>query len=179
MNGAVATRYAAALADVALEQNEADRVKRDFDSLVGAFLESEDLRAFIESPGVSHELKHKVIGELASRMDLVSQVRNFAFLLVDHQRTEMIREIHTAFQTELNARLGIAEAEVTSARELGDDERRKLTAALEKRTGKKIEARFSRDKTLVGGTIVRVGSTVYDGSVREQLMRLREQLETE
>lgn len=179
MNGAVATRYAAALAEVALEQKDTDRVKRDLDSFVQAFAESTDLRAFIESPGLSHELKHKVIDELAARMDLVPAVRNFAFLLVDHHRTEMLDEIRGAFQTELNARLGIAEAEVTSAREMSQNERGKLTAALERRTGKKIEARFHRDEWLVGGTVVRVGSTIYDGSVREQLMRLREQLETE
>jgi F-type H+-transporting ATPase subunit delta len=179
LNGTVATRYAAALADVALEQKDADRVKGDLDSFVQAFAESADLRAFIESPGVSHELKHKVIGELAARMDLVPAVRNFAFLIVDHQRTEMLGEICGAFQTELNARLGIAEAEVTSAREMSPDERGKLMAALERRTGKKIEVRFRRDESLVGGTVVRVGSTIYDGSVREQLARLREQLETE
>lgn len=179
MNAAVATRYAAALAEVALEQKDTDRVRRDLDSFVQAFSESGDLRAFIGSPGVSHGLKHKVIGELAARMDLVSAVRNFAFLLVDHHRTEILGEIHGAFQTELNARLGIAEAEITSAREMSQDERRKLTAALERRTGKKIEAHFRRDDSLVGGTVVRVGSTIYDGSVREQLTRLREQLESE
>jgi F-type H+-transporting ATPase subunit delta len=179
LNDAVATRYAAALTDVALEQNDANRVKRDLDSFVSAFAESADLRAFIESPGISHELKHKVIGELALRMDLVGAVRNFAFLVVDHHRTEMLGEIREAFQRELNARLGIAEAEVTSAREMSEEEREKLTAALERRTGKRIEARFHRNESLVGGTVVRVGSTVYDGSVREQLVRLREQLETE
>jgi F-type H+-transporting ATPase subunit delta len=179
LNGAVASRYAAALADVALEQNDAGRVKRDLNSLAEAFAESADLRAFIESPGISHELKHKVVGELASRMDLLPAVRNFAFLLVDHHRTEMVAEIRAAFHTELNVRLGIADAEVTSARELSNDERGKLTAALERRTGKKIEARFRRDESLVGGTVVRVGSTIYDGSLREQLMRLREQLEME
>jgi len=179
LNGALASRYAAALADVALEQKDADGVKRDLSSLVGAFAESGDLRAFIESPGVSHELKHRVIGELAARMDLAPAVRNFAFLLVDHHRTEMIAEIQASFETELNARLGIAEAEVISARELSAKDREQLTAALERRTGKKIEARFRKDEALVGGTVVRVGSTVYDGSVHEQLMRLREQLETE
>ena len=84
-----------------------------------------------------------------------------------------------AFHAELNARLGIAEADVTSARALSAQEREQLTAALQKRTGKKIEAHFGEDQSLVGGVVVRVGSTVYNGSVREQLTRLREQLETE
>ena len=179
MNGAVSSRYASALADVALEQKDADRVKRDLDAFADTFFSSGDLRNLLESPAIGREAKQKVINEVAERMQLTTAVRNFVHLLVDHRRTEMLREIQQAFQMELNSRLGIAEAEVTSARELGSREREQLTAALERRTGKKIEARFRRDEALVGGTVVRVGSTVYDGSVREQLTRLREQLETE
>jgi len=179
LNQALASRYAAALADVALEQHAADRVRSDLVSFTEAFASSGDLRALMESPAVSQELKHKVVEEIAERMELAPAVRNFLYLLVNHHRTEMIGEIEGAFQTELNLRLGIIEAEVTTVRELNADERNQLTAALERRTGKKIEARFSRDRSLVGGTVVRVGSTIYDGSVREQLTRLREQLETE
>lgn len=179
MNGALASRYAAALVDVALEQHEADCVKRDLGSFAEALSSCGDLRALLESPAVSHELKHSVVEELCARMDLLPAVRNFVYLLVDHRRTQMLDEIQGAFQTELNARLGIEEADVTSARELSADERKQLTAALERRIGKKIEARFRRDPSLVGGTVVRVGSTIYDGSVREQLTRLRQQLERE
>lgn len=179
MNDAVASRYAAALADVALERKNADAVKIDLAAFVEAFLSSADLRNCLESPAVSHEAKRNVVEKLGERMNLAPAVRNFVYLLVDHRRTEMLREIQQAFQTELNARLGIAEAEVTSARELSAAEKGQLTAALERRTGKKIEARFRKDESLVGGAVVRVGSTVYDGSVREQLTRLREQLEAE
>ena len=179
MNGALASRYAAALADVAFEQKSGDRVKKDLAAFVDTFFGSADLRNFIESPAVSPEMKHKVIEEVAAKMNLAPAVRNFAYLIVNHRRTEMLREIQQAFETELNARLGIAEAEVTSARELNAAERERMTKALERRTGKKIEARFRHDESLVGGAVVRVGSTVYDGSVREQLTRLREQLETE
>ncbi len=179
MNGALASRYAAALADVALEQKSGERVKKDLAAFVDTFIASADLRNFIESPAIGPEMKHKVIEEVAAKMDLAPAVRNFAYLIVDHRRTEMLREIQHAFETELNARLGIAEAEVTSARELSSAEKVRVTKALEQRTGKKIEARFLHDESLVGGAVIRVGSTVYDGSVREQLTRLREQLETE
>ena len=179
MNGAVSSRYAAALADVALEQKSADRVKRDLVSLAEAFSSSADLRNFIETPAVGPEAKRRAIEKIAEKMDLAPAVRNFAYLLVDHHRTELLREIQQAFDTELNARLGIAEAEVTSAQALSAEERDRLKKALEQRTGKKIEARFGEDASLVGGAVVRVGSTVYDGSVREQLIRLREQLEAE
>ena len=179
MNGALESRYAAALADVALAQQDADRVKRDLGSFVEAFASSGDLRELLESPAVSRELKHKVVEEHSQRMDLAPAVRNFLYLLLDHRRTELLGEIQTAFQTELNRRLGIVEANVTSVRELNAEERKQLTTALEQRTGKKIEAHFRKDASLLGGTVVRLGSTIYDGSVREQLTRLREQLETE
>ena len=179
MNEAVARRYASALADVALEQIKADRVKADFTSFVEAFYSSADLRNLLETPAVGPEQKHRVIEKISEKMELDPAARNFIYFIVDHRRTELLREIQRAFAEELNTRLGIAEAEVTSARPLTGEERQQLTAVLERRTGKKIEARFQEDKSLLGGAVVRVGSTVYDGSVREQLNRLREQLETE
>lgn len=179
MSEAVASRYAAALADAALAEGNAERVRRDLAAFVTAFDESAELRNVLETPSVPPELKRKIVETLAKRMDLAKAVRNFVFLLVDHSRIEMLHEIQHAFHQALNARLGIADAEVTSARELSAGERRELTAVLERRTGKKIEARFREDASLLGGAVVRVGSIVYDGSVREQLTRLREQLETE
>lgn len=179
MSGAVSSRYAAALADVALEHRDAERVKHDLNAFVGAFFESADLRTILETPSVEADAKRRVVEALAERMDLTRAVRNFIFLLVDHGRTEMLREIEQAFRTEMNARLGIADAEVTSARKLSAEERQQLTEVLERRTKKKIEAHFREDESLIGGAVVRVGSTVYDGSVREQLTRMREQLEGE
>lgn len=179
MNGPLARRYAAALADVAIEQNEADAIKGGVASFVRVFFESEDLRNFLESPGVEPQAKRGAIEKIAERMGLPMAVRNFLWIVVDHRRTEMLREIEAAFREELNARLGIAEAEIVSARSLSDFEKQELLAALQHRTGKKIEARFREDRKLLGGAVVRVGSTVYDGSVREQLARLREQLEME
>ena len=179
MTGAVATRYAAALADVALEQKIGDRAKRDLAAFVDAFFSAADLRIYLESPAVARDAKQAVIEKVAAKMDLAPAVRNFVALLVDRRRTELLREIQQSFETELNERLGIAQAEVTSARELSSAERKLLTAALERRIGKQIKASFGEDAGLIGGTVVRVGSTVYDGSVREQLTRLREQLEAE
>jgi len=179
VNDAVATRYAAALADVALEQKTADRVKQDLAALIEAFSSAADLRIFLESPAAARQAKQKVVETLASRMDLSPAVRNFVHVLVDHRRTEMLAEIQRAFQAELNRRLGIAEAEVISARELTTAEKQRLTTALERRTGMKMEAHFRTDQALLGGLVVRIGSTVYDGSVREQLARLRMQLEAE
>jgi F-type H+-transporting ATPase subunit delta len=176
---AAAQRYAAALADVALERKSSETVKRDFSAFVEAFYASTDLRNALESPAVNGDAKRSVVEKIAANMGMNDAARNFVLTIVEHRRTHLLREIEKAFEAELNARLGIAEAEVSSARELGGPEKQKLTEALERRTGKKIEARFVEDKSLLGGAVVRVGSTIYDGSVREQLNRLREQLEAE
>ena len=174
-----AQRYAAALADVAMEQKNAEAVKRDLAAFVDMFFSSADLRNALESPAVNRDVKQKVITALAAEMRLHAAVSNFVSLVVDHRRTEMLREMLQAFGEELNKRLGIEEAEVTSARELSAAEKKELMAVLARRTGKKIEPRFQEDSALLGGAIVRLGSTIYDGSVREQLNRLRQRLEAE
>jgi F-type H+-transporting ATPase subunit delta len=176
---AVAERYAAALADVAVERKNSETVKRNLAAFVEAFSSLADLRNALESPALNAEVKRKVIAEVAGKMGLDVSVRNFIYLVVDHRRTEVLPEIEQAFLSELNERLGIVDAEVTSAHELNDDEKRQLSTVLEQRTGKKVEARFQIDGALLGGAVVRLGSTIYDGSVRDQLKRLREQLETE
>jgi F-type H+-transporting ATPase subunit delta len=176
---ASAQRYAAALADVALEQKNGEAVKRDLAAFVEMFFSSADLRNALESPAVNRDVKMKVITTIATKMGLNAAVRNFICLVVDHHRTEMLREMVEAFARELNKRLGIQDALVTSARGLSVPEKNELTAVLERRTGKKIEVQFQEDSALLGGAIVRLGSTIYDGSVREQLNRLRERLTAE
>jgi F-type H+-transporting ATPase subunit delta len=176
---AVAERYAAALADVAVERKNSETIKRNLAAFVEAFSSIADLRNALESPALNAEVKRKVIAEVAGKMGLDVAVRNFIYLVVDHRRTEILPEMEEAFLSELNERLGIVDAEVTSAHELNDDEKRQLSSVLEQRTGKKVEARFQIDGALLGGAVVRLGSTIYDGSVRDQLKRLREQLETE
>ena len=176
---AVVERYAAALAEVALERKLAGKVRSDLGAFVEVFLSSADLRNALGSPVVSSDVKHKVIHEVTAKMGVDVAVQNFLYLIVDHRRTEILHEIPAALQQQLSTRMGIAEADVSSARELSGAEKQQLTAMLERRTGKKIEASFREDKTLLGGAVVRVGSTIYDGSVREQLNRLRERLEAE
>jgi len=179
LSGAAAQRYVAALADVALEKKISEVAQRDLASFTLAFNSSSDLRNVLESPAVNEETKENVVVALAQKMGLSEAVRNFVHLIVRNRRTQMIEEIQAAFQAELNARMGIAQAEVATTRELTAAEKKELTAAIERRTGKKIEPIFVQDESLLAGAVVRVGSTVYDGSVREQLVRLRRQLEAE
>jgi F-type H+-transporting ATPase subunit delta len=103
-------------------------------------------------------------------------VRNFIAVLIDHKRTEFLAPIVKEFERELDRRLGFTEVEITSARELDPGERAGLEAQVENLTGHKVRARYAQDRSILGGAVVRLGSTIYDGSVKGQLARIREQL---
>src|SRR5439155_711564 len=103
-------------------------------------------------------------------------MRNFLAVLIDHRRIKFLEPIVKQFEHELNQRLGFVEAEITSARELNEKERHTLETRMEKVTGKKLRAQYSRDESILGGAIVKVGSTIYDGSVVGQLEKIRERL---
>jgi len=165
--------YAEALADVALAEKRPEQMRRELEDFLGLMAESGDLRNFLASPAVANSSKQAVIRKLVERMGASEALRNFLFLVVDHRRVGMLGGIAEAFGQELNARLGILEAEISAARELDDEERRALEEQLARRTGKGIEASYRIDKDLQGGVVARIGSTVYDGSVRAGLDRLR------
>jgi len=103
-------------------------------------------------------------------------LRNFIAVLIDHRRVAALPEIARQFELELNERLGLADAEVTSARELSEAEKHALEVRVGQVTGKKIRARYITDSKVLGGAVVKVGSTIYDGSIRGQLEKLKEAL---
>lgn len=175
----VTNRYARALADVVISQGSAEAVKSELFAFAQAVDESADLRNFLANPAVARPQKQAVIEKLMARMGGSKTLRNFLLVLVDNRRAALLREISEAFEAELCARLGVAKAEVTSAHDLNDEERTELVRTLERMTGKRVEASFSLDPELIAGAQVRIGSTVYDGSVREQLNRMRSRLAAE
>jgi len=174
---AIGSRYARALADVVSERKlNADAVIAGLDSTAQVFRESQELRTLFDNPAVPSDQKLKLVDALAARLNISREVRNFLAILIDKRRISSIEDIAQQFKTEINARLGFAEAEITSARELGNDERAQLEQQIAAATGKKVRARYSKDASLLGGVMVTVGSTVYDGSVRGQLERMKSAL---
>lgn len=174
---AIASRYARALADVVSDRKlNADAVTAGLDATAQVFGESQELRVLFDNPAVPADQKLKLVDALAARLNISREVRNFLAILIDKQRIGAISDIAQQFKTEINERLGFAEAEITSARELGNDERAQLEQQVAAVTGKKIRARYRKDASLLGGVTVTVGSTVYDGSVRGQLERMKSAL---
>lgn len=155
-------------------------MRKDLAAFVDTFFASADLRNALETPALDQKLKDRIIAEIAQKMKLNDAVRNFIMLIVRNRRTHLLRDILPVFYEELNRRQNILELVVTSARKLPDRDRTQLMEVFKNgRPGMKIEATFGEDEALLGGVVVRAGSTVYDGSVRERLNRLRERLETE
>jgi F-type H+-transporting ATPase subunit delta len=169
-------QYANALADVALAQGAADAALKQLNDFAGAFAESAELRNVLASPAVLREEKHGVIEKIAARLGAGKIIRNFLFVVADHHRTHILPEILATFQQVVRERQGIAEAEISSAIELSAAQRKKFAQILERVTGKKIEAKFSLDPALLGGAVIRVGDTIYDGSVRSSLNEMRARL---
>jgi F-type H+-transporting ATPase subunit delta len=172
-------QYANALADIALEQGAAEPVLKQLSGFGAAFAESAELRTFLAAPGVTREAKHAVIEQLAARMGASKIVRNFLFVMVDNQRAPLLPDILTAFQQVIRRRQGVAEAEVSSAMNLSEVQKAQLLRTLEHLTGKKIQAKYALEPELLGGAVVRIGDTIYDGSLRSRLNEMRTRLTAE
>jgi len=175
----VFSRYARAFADVVIEKKLDPRKVEDE---LGAFVRIVEsvpvLRAVWENPSVEARQKHAVLDQIITRIGGSRMLRNFIAVLIDHRRVAALPDIARQFEIDLNERLGLADAEVTSARELSDLEKRVLEARVGEVTGKKVRARYKTDAKVLGGAVVKVGSTIYDGSIRGQLERLKQELAT-
>jgi F-type H+-transporting ATPase subunit delta len=171
----VASTYARAFADVVFSAHlDADREVGGLRRIATLLAESQDLRRVWENPAVPAEQKRKLLDAIVQREGIEHHARNLMAVLIDRRRVQYLGRIIEQLKKELDARMGIAEAHVSSARELGDDEKRALESQIEKVTGKKVHAHFGLDASLLGGAVVRVGSTIYDGSVKGQLEKIRE-----
>jgi F-type H+-transporting ATPase subunit delta len=174
---AVSSRYARALVEVVLEQKlDADVAREQLSSFAEAVRESVELRRVWESPAVPAEQKRAVLNGIARQMGAFKAIRNFMAVIIDHRRIPMLGDIVRQFAVELDAKLGFVEAEISSARQLSAEEKRELESQVERLTGKKVRAQYASDPGLLGGVMVRVGSTIYDGSIRGQLEKMKEQL---
>jgi F-type H+-transporting ATPase subunit delta len=176
---AFASRYARALADVVIAQHlDPNATTVQLNSFADLVTSNPDLRNIWENPGVPNDQKIRLLDAIVAREHADKYTRNFIAVLISHRRIGAIREIVEQFVAEMDVRLGFAQAEITSARLLSNNERRDLEQQVSQLTGKQVRAVYQQDPALIGGAIVRVGSTIYDGSVRGQLERLKEELAT-
>jgi F-type H+-transporting ATPase subunit delta len=174
---AFVARYAQAFAyvvtDAKLDTAAIDRQLTDF---IATWDVSAELRTFFVNPAIPAAQKIEILDKLNAKLGMQKELRNLLAVLIQNDRIGHVVEVAAAYRSILQQQLGIRPAEIVTARELSADERSALVAEVAKLAGAKVDASFKLDKNILGGTVVRIGSTVYDGSVRGRLDRLKEVL---
>jgi len=172
-----AGRYARAFAEVVVETRmDPAQAIQELSNVAELLNSSLELRNVLQNPAVAHKQKLGLVDAIIGRMGGSRMLRNFLAVLIDQRRIREINEIAEQFKDELNQRLGIAEARISATRELMPEEKQLLEKKIAAMTGKVVRASYTRDASLLGGAVVRVGSTIYDGSVRGQLQRIKQQI---
>ena len=172
----VARRYAAALADVALARDEAREVQEELLAWEQMFQSSPGLQEVFGNPTIALDQKRAVLNKLIELTKPRQTTVNFLKVLLQNQRLAELGEINRKLKEALDERAGVVAATVTTARSVPEDAQQKLHARLQSLTGKKVRIDFATDPELIGGLVTRIGSTVYDGSVRNNLQQIKEKM---
>ena len=172
----VARRYSAALADVVALTGETETVLDELKGWETLIASNADLKNAFANPSIPHQKKEGVLEALITKTSANKTTANFLRVLLRNGRLGELDSINDRFIHELEDRSGLVHGYVSSAHELSDAERADLMSNLESVTGKKVRLDYSIDKDLIGGVVARVGSTVYDSSVRTKLEHLKEEL---
>jgi F-type H+-transporting ATPase subunit delta len=172
----VARRYASALADVVIERGESREVKEELTGWERLFESSESLQEVFRNPTIPLDRKRAVLNKLIERTRPRPTTVNFLKVLLQNQRLTDLAAINRKFAEVLDVRAGMLAATVTTARSVPADARQKLHATLSSLTGSNVRVNFATDPELIGGLVTRIGSTVYDGSVRNHLQQIKEKM---
>lgn len=174
MSSPVARRYAKALYMIGVEENRLDALSREVKSLGDAVRVSRELATLLSNPVVAQQTRRAVMTEVMGRLTLSPTAKNFALLLTDRRRGDLIPAVSEALTALSDERAGKVQAEVTSATALTESQMQKVRAALERLTGKSVSMSHKVDPSLLGGMVTRIGDKVYDGSLRTRLDEIRQ-----
>ena len=182
----VAKRYAQALMNLAVGEGSAkddaakdatvEAVSAALDDFADTLAENPTLVAFLAEPKVPQAGKEGAVADVLEKMAAPPLVVTFLRFLTHKRRISLAGDIRDVFHELSDARLGRATAEVTVAAELTAQQAEDLKARLESISGKQIHLKFTTDPSILGGIVARIGSTVWDGSIRNQLNRVHQQL---
>ena len=171
-------RYARALAEVIADQKmDLVAVQGQLNDFADMLEMSVELREALQNPSIPEPQKLRLLDAIAEKAGLSRPVRNFLALVVHHQRLHELRDMVASYAALAEEETGVVEAEITTARLLDGDSRRLLEQQVAKLAGEqRVQATYREDASLLGGAVVRLGSTVYDGSVRAQLQQLKRRM---
>jgi F-type H+-transporting ATPase subunit delta len=168
--------YARALFEAAREKGRLEPVAADLGALAQALHDVPDLLAFLANPEVETAGKAEVLGDITAGGDEL--VRNFVRVVAEKGRAGELDKMHEEFEALVAREQNRLAVELTTAYELSDEEAQSILTAIEKASGRKVEATRRVDPDLIGGVVLKVGSFLADGSVRGRLERLRKELST-
>lgn len=171
-----AVRYARALLDVALKESDPQKIERDLASFANAMHSSADLTRALTSPRIPPATKRNVVEGVTKSIGMEPPAAKLLALLADRGRLEIFNELLAVYRERLLAHQGIVKGSVISAAPLAPEKMTSLERSLASATGKQVQLDASVDPSLIGGVVARIGSTVYDGSIRTQLQRMKKQL---
>jgi F-type H+-transporting ATPase subunit delta len=174
---AFVARYARAFLDVVTDAKlDAVAIDGQLTDFLATWNGSKELREFFLNPAILSIQKVGFLDTLNKKLKLRKELRNLLAVLINNDRIGQVDEVAAVYRKLLQDQLGIRQAEIVTAREISASERDALMAEVGKLAGARIDASFRLDAAILGGTVVRIGSTVYDGSVRGRLDRLKEAL---
>ncbi|MDQ1610417.1 MAG: F-type H+-transporting ATPase subunit delta [Pyrinomonadaceae bacterium] len=172
----MARRYAAALADVVIAQGESREVQEELNTWAQMMEDNSGLLEVFRNPTIPYEQKRNVLNTLIARTRVRPTTANFLQVLLQNHRLSELKEINQRFALQLDERSGVVSAQVTTARAVPEATKETLRAQIGTLTGKKVRLQFAVDEELIGGIVTRIGSTVYDGSVRTQLQQIKQKM---
>ncbi len=172
----LAKRYAAALAELAGESGNLEKVGGDLDGFLELIKITPGLNTLLTSPTVDRENQHKVVEAFIKNGGVEAVTGNFLKLLVDKRRMGAIEGIVAAYNSNVEESSGRITVQLTSAQPLSDKHQEQFKASLSKMTGKDVQLEVDTDSSLLGGVVLRVGSVMMDYSLRGHLNRLKSQM---
>ena len=175
-NLAVARRYAKALILIGQEDGNADQYNKELQGIVGLFDSQEGFEQALTNPLINKNDRKKLLMAVVNGVKVSDVMKSFLILLFDKGRIGFLREIASYYNDMAGELNGVVKATVTSARKLTKKTTEKIQKSLAKKTGKTIVLSVEEDPSLIGGIVTKIGDLVLDGSVKTQLMNMRETL---
>lgn len=175
-SGSLARRYAKALMEIGVAENNYERIGTDLESLATAISSSKELADLLSNPLFPRSDREKIVLAILDRIGVSQTIINFSKLLLDRERMSIIPDIHRALTSMIHEMSGQITAEVLTAKPLSPAQQDELKKTLEELSGKKILISLKEDPSLLGGVIAKVGDLVYDGCLRTQLQELKRSL---
>jgi len=172
----IARRYATALADVAIERREEREVQNELDQWASMIEANPQLKEVFANPTIVYDHKRKVLEDLISRTRVRETSASFLRVLLKNQRLSQLRDVAARYGQVLDERAGMVAATVTTARPIPEELQNALHESLTAATRRKVRLSFTTDEKIIGGVVAQIGSTIFDGSVQNQLERLAEGL---